>query len=230
MALIVFDLDGTLIDSAPDIQAIANRILEVERCEILDLKDTRNFIGNGASVFVQKMCDYRGIPTTEHQRVLKTFVDLYETAVDLTEPYAGVSDALAVLREEGHHLGICTNKPIKPTHAVLKHLGLSDYFDTVWGGDSLTVRKPDPAPLISAFDALDDSHGDLRGDSLGDLRGDDRKIYVGDSEVDSETAQNAKVPFVLFTEGYRKKPIQEVPHSVQFSSYSNLPGIIQNIV
>lgn len=214
MALIVFDLDGTLIDSAPDIQAIANSILASEGCSGITLQDTRNFIGNGASVFVQKMREHRKIPSGEHQRLLDMFIEQYKSAVQLTKPFAGVNKALNTLKAHGHRLGVCTNKPITPTHNVLNHLELSHYFDTVWGGDSMPVRKPDPAPLNAAFDAL--------GDGL--------RVYVGDSEVDAQTALNADVSFVLYTEGYRKKPVEEVPHSTTFSNYADLPMIIDSTV
>ena len=214
MARIVFDLDGTLIDSAPDIHNVANSVLKAVGGISITLQDTRTFIGNGASVFVEKMRKARNIPDEKHPEMLASFIEQYETAVDLTKPYANLVETLQLLKRNEHRLGICTNKPIGATHAVLKHLELTDNFETVWGGDSLSVRKPDAAPLIAAFNALD----------VGS------QIYVGDSEVDSETAQNAKVPFVLFTEGYRKKPVQEVPHMAKFSDYSELPEIIENLL
>lgn len=214
MARIVFDLDGTLIDSAPDIRGVANGILAEEGLAPLSLETTRDFIGNGAAVFVERMRAARGIGESEQARLHATFVARYDAAVDLTIPYPGVYDALTALKAGGHRLGICTNKPIRPCRAVLRHLGLDGYFDTVWGGDSLQTHKPDPAPLHAAFDALD----------LG------RKIYVGDSDVDAETAHRAGVPFLLFTEGYRKRPVAEMPHTAAFSDFAMLPDLVERLL
>lgn len=210
MARIVFDLDGTLIDSAPDLCEVANGLLAEAGAAPLTLGETRQFIGNGASALVERMRQARGLPESEQDRMLATFVERYDAAVTLTVPYPGVEDALDALVGAGHSLGICTNKPISPCRAVLKHLRLNGYFDTIWGGDSPATRKPDPAPLNAAFDAL--GGGD--------------RVYVGDSEVDAETAQRAGVPFLLFTEGYRKTEVASIPHSFAFDDFAKLPRLV----
>lgn len=214
MARIVFDLDGTLIDSAPDIHGIANALLDAEGTDPITLDQARDFIGNGASVFVAKMRAARGIEDDHHDRLLADFIARYDDAVTLTEPYPNVEAALRTLIDEGHSLGICTNKPIRPTKAVLSHLGLNKYFQTFWGGDSLPVHKPDPAPLNAAFYALPDGP----------------EFYVGDSDVDAETAQRAMVPFLLYTEGYRKQPVSKMPHTDAFSDFAELPALIAHIL
>ena len=214
MARIVFDLDGTLIDSAPDIHGIANALLDAEGKDPITLAQARDFIGNGASVFVAKMRAARDIPDDQHDRLLADFIARYDDAVTLTEPYANVQAALQKLIDEGHSLGICTNKPIRPTKVVLAHLGLDTYFQTFWGGDSLPVHKPDPAPLNAAFNALPDGP----------------ELYVGDSDVDAETAQRAMVPFLLYTEGYRKQPVSEMPHTVAFSDFADLPEMVARVL
>ncbi len=210
MASIVFDLDGTLIDSAPDLHGIANKILAQEDCESITLTQARQFVGNGASVFVRKMRTARNLPDIDHDRILSEFLALYEHATQLTEPYPDVVDTLTNLKTAGHALGICTNKPVTPCHAILRHLELHGLFDTVWGGDSLPVHKPDAAPLIAAFDALPAN----------------QKVYVGDSEVDASTAQNAGIPFLLYTEGYRKTAVEQIPHAGSFSDYRQLEELI----
>lgn len=209
MARIVFDLDGTLIDSAPDIHGIANAVLAGEGCEPITLEQTRDFIGNGASVFVQKMRAVRGISEGKHERLLAEFVGRYDDAVTLTLPYPGVVQALTELSSK-HRLGICTNKPTSPCLSVLRHLDLDRFFDTVWGGDSMSVHKPDPAPLFAAFQEL----------------GDGPCLYVGDSDVDAETAARAGVPFLLFTEGYRKSPVAEIAHHAAFSDWTAIPRLV----
>ncbi|QDC10750.1 phosphoglycolate phosphatase [Oceanicola sp. D3] len=213
MARIVFDLDGTLIDSAPDIHAGANVLLEAEGVEPITLADTHSFIGQGASVFIEKVRRARGIAESEHARMLAAFVASYETLVTRTKVYPGVVAALEALRAGGHSLGICTNKPLVPCKAVLAHLDLTRFFATILGGDSLPTHKPDPAPLEAAFAAL----------------GEGPAIYVGDSEVDAETARRAGVPFLLFTEGYRKAEVAALPHRAAFSDYTKLAGLVRKL-
>ncbi|MBR9652541.1 phosphoglycolate phosphatase [Thalassovita aquimarina] len=211
MARIVFDLDGTLIHSAPDIRTIANSILSEERMELISLDETIDFIGNGASVFIEKMRAARGIPDADHDRLLTVFQDRYETVLELTAPYPNVRESLAHLIVAGHRLGLCTNKPMRATRAVLSHLSLTDPLSVVYGGDSLDKRKPDPAPLLATLDDL----------------GTGPCLYVGDSEVDAETADRAGVPFLLFTEGYRKTPAEDLPHLARFSDFAELPDLVQ---
>ncbi len=206
---IVFDLDGTLIDSAPDIQGIANDLLAAEGAAPIDLKQTHDFIGNGLWVFVQKMRALRSLPDAAQDRLVEAFTEKYYTAFSRTTLYPGVRRALTELVAD-HSLGICTNKVIGPCRAVLEHLSIDSLFSTVWGGDSLPTRKPDPAMLHAAFDAL----------------GAGPRIYVGDSEVDAETAQRASVPFFLFTEGYRKTPLDQIPHDKTFGTYDEFPKLI----
>lgn len=114
MARIVFDLDGTLIDSAPDIHAAANTLLAREGADPVDLAQTRGFIGNGADIFVQRLRGARGIGAHRHAAMLAGFLALYEDAVHLTRPYEGVRTALETLARAGHRLGICTTSRSAP--------------------------------------------------------------------------------------------------------------------
>ncbi|QFT62140.1 phosphoglycolate phosphatase [Roseivivax sp. THAF30] len=204
---IVFDLDGTLIDSAPEIRGIANALLAEDARAPLTLEETKSFIGNGAPTFIARMRAAREIPGEAQGRLLHAFEARYETAFGLTTLYPGVRGALEALRREGHVLAICTNKPIRPTLAVLAHLGLETYFDTVVGGDSLPVRKPDPEPLRAA--------------TLGEPA-----VYVGDSEVDAETAARAGVPFLFFTEGYCHIPHEKITAAASFPDFKDLPQLV----
>lgn len=214
MARIVFDLDGTLIDSAPDLHVICNDLLDAEGLEPVSLETARGFIGSGTVVFIERMRAMRGIPATEQDRLHGAMMERYLTAYTHTRPYPNVLATLSELHGAGHRLGICTNKPLAPTNAVIGHLGMTRFFAAVFGGDSMQVRKPDPAPLRAAFEALGD---------------DGEPIYVGDSEVDAETAQRAGLPFLLFTEGYRKTEASELPHRDLFSDFAELPALIGRI-
>jgi phosphoglycolate phosphatase len=212
-ARIVFDLDGTLIDSAPDIQGIANAGLEKIGFAPITLEETHQFIGAGIQSFIEQVRKARGVPDRYQEPLLKDLTARYDTAVELTVMYPGVPEALATLAQS-HQLGICTNKLYKPCISVLKHLKIDQFFQTVWGGDNALARKPDPAPLQAAFDDL----------------GTGSRIFVGDSEIDAETARRAEVPFILFTQGYRNMPIEKIPHNVALNKFSDLNKEIEALL
>lgn len=209
-ARIVFDLDGTLVDSAPDIRHIANLLLEREGRAPLSAAETRRFIGHGAAIFIERLCAARDFAAAQQPRLLGDFVSLYDSAHQRSFPYPGVRQAILRFHSEGHRLGICTNKPLRPARSLLAHLDLERFFQAIVGGDSLSVRKPAPAPLNAVFNAL----------------GQGPAIYVGDSEVDAETADRAGVPFLLFTEGYRKGPVEAMPHHAAFDDFAELPDLV----
>ncbi len=209
---IVFDLDGTLIDSAPDIRAAANVMLAGEGAEPLDLPTTVSFIGNGIPKLVERAMRARGLPEAEHARLTQAMLAAYDKdPATLTRLYPGLDALLPALREGGHKLGVCTNKPLAPTRQILDIFGITGLFDVIIGGDTLPVKKPDPAPLEAAFAAL----------------GDGVRLYVGDSEVDAETAERANVPFALFTEGYRKVAVEELTHVLAFDHFEALGTYIE---
>lgn len=211
MGIVIFDLDGTLIDSAPDICAAGNAVLALHGAAPMTLPEATGFIGAGAGILVQRMIAARGLDGALHPELLAQFMERYEGAVHLTRLYPGVLAALDILRDAGHTLGICTNKPVAPTRAVLNHFGLTTRFAAIYGGDSLAVRKPDPAPLLAC-------HTELGGTAA---------LYVGDSEVDTETALRAEFPFALFTRGYRKAALETLRHSHAFDHFAALPGIVE---
>ena len=210
---VVFDLDGTLIDSAPDIHAATNALLAEDGLPALTFAQVKGFIGKGVPHLITRVLDAVGEDPQgpRHADLVHRFEARYETAVGLTVVYPNVIAALEALQAQGHVLGLCTNKPLAPTHAVLDHLNLSRFFGAVVGGDSLPVRKPDPAPLQATLAALGANPH--------------KTLYVGDSEVDAETAQRAGLPFLLFTEGYRKTPVEDLPHRAAFRDFADLPGL-----
>ncbi|MGR3322770.1 MAG: phosphoglycolate phosphatase [Pseudooceanicola sp.] len=214
MARIVFDLDGTLIDSAPDIHAAVNRMLETEGAEPLSLARVTGFIGNGLPHLVARVIEVTDLDPARHGALTAQVLRDYEASSSLlTRPYPGMAPALAALGEAGHRLGLCTNKPEAPARKIVEEMGLGP-FAAIVGGDSLPQRKPDPAPLHAAFAAL----------------GEGPRIYVGDSEVDAETARAAGVPFILFTEGYRKGPVGEIPHDVALPGFADLPAAVTRLL
>ncbi len=210
---IVFDLDGTLIDSAPDINAIANTVLFGAGAPGITLEQTHSFIGNGSGEFVTKMMREQGLGDAPevHKELHGEFEELYKTATDLSVLYPGVINSLDALKDAGFAMGLCTNKPMASTIAVLNHFELADYFQVVAGGDTRPQRKPHPAPLLYVFEKLGVNAAPW--------------LYIGDSEVDVETAQRADVPIALFTEGYRKTPVSELLHAYKFDDFAALIGI-----
>jgi phosphoglycolate phosphatase len=212
---VVFDLDGTQVDSAPDIHAAVNRMLETESLPPLDLPTVISFIGHGLPRLVMRVMAARDIPGDQHPRLTRLTKGFYDASPsNLTLPYPGVVAALQALRAEGHPLGICTNKPGDSALAVLGDLGLLPYFASVVGGDRLPVAKPDPAMLHLC---------------LTELGSPGTAIYIGDSEVDAATSVAAEVPFILFTEGFRHTPAGELPSTATFNDFGQLPALIRTL-
>lgn len=212
---LVFDLDGTLIDSAPDIHAAANKVFAVKWLEPFPFAIVRSFIGNGVGVLVSRLLASRGLEDNGvlHREMVADFLNIYEEAFDLTSLYPGVAEALTDLHAKGHPLAICTNKPEGPARAALRHFGLDPLFPVVIGGDSLADRKPHPAPLTAAIAAT----------------GASRALFVGDSEVDAETALAAKVPFALYTGGYRQAPADSLGARAIFDHHTALPRLVAHL-
>lgn len=212
---VIFDLDGTLIDSAPDIHAAANKVVERHGMDPFTLTEARGFVGHGAAIFIDRCLTARGREGDGALRatMLSEFLELYEGAVHLTELYPGVAHCLTTMTAKGLRLGICTNKPERPTMAVLDHLGIMGTFDAVVGGDTTPVRKPDPRPLRETIARM----------------GTTQVVFVGDSEVDAETADRANIPFALYSEGYRKTPIAQLPHAAVFDDFVELPQILDRL-
>ena len=209
-AAVVFDLDGTLIHSAPDIHLASAKALEDFGLAPLDLKTITSFIGNGLPVLSDRVMNARGIDVGRRADFHKCIARHYDAVNgQLTRLYPRVAEALAVLAGRGHPLGLCTNKPEGPTRDILEAVGLGQVFSSLVCGDTLAVKKPEPDPLIACF-------AELGGEG----------VYVGDSEIDAETAVRAGIPVALFTDGYRKTPTSGLPHAVAFSDFSKLPGIV----
>lgn len=210
MTPVIFDLDGTLIDSVPDLQAALNRAFVAEGLIEFDLPTVTSFIGNGMANLVQRAMDARGVDPSEHARLIDAVTAAYEAEPTArTRIYPGVLAALEALKAAGHPLGICTNKPEGPARLILDQLGLTHWFGAIVGGGRVAL-KPDPAPLHLCIAGL----------------GGDSAIYVGDSEVDADTAVAAGLPFLLYTEGYRKSPAEDLPQTARFSDFSELPWLV----
>ena len=175
----------------------------------------RQALGNGVGVLLARLLESQGLTAGGelHRDMVQSFVKIYEEAVDLTKLYPNVAQALERLSEADHPMAICTNKPVDPARAILRHFGLEHHFPTLIGGDSLTLRKPDPAPLHAAIAEL----------------GARTALFIGDSEIDAETARAAAVPLALFTEGYRRATIADLGAKLVFDDFSALPGLVAHL-
>lgn len=212
---VVFDLDGTLVDSVADIHAATALFLGERGHRPLDLATITGFVGNGVPVLLERVL--RAVGETHDaaavEAALPRFMAIYGAAPSaLSCLFPGVAEALAALTAAGFVLGVCTNKPVAPARQVLGDFGIEACFAAVVGGDSLAARKPDPAPLRHTAALL--------GVPMAAV------AYVGDSEVDAATAAAAGVPFLLFTEGYRKTPVAELPHQARFDRFAELPNLL----
>lgn len=207
---VLFDLDGTLVDSAPDIHAGVTALLAEEGVALLPFATVRGFIGGGVPVLMTRVIGATGMPPDRHADLCARFITRYEhDPGGLTRPYDGVEAALDALAHLP--LGLCTNKPEGPTRALLAHLGWSGRFAVIVGGDTLPRRKPDPAPLFEAIARI----------------GGGPVVFVGDSEVDAATAHGAGVPLLLFTKGYRSTAVADLPHRAAFDHWSDLPALVR---
>jgi phosphoglycolate phosphatase len=172
--LIVFDLDGTLIDSRRDLADSANQLISERGGTPLDLDDITRMVGHGAAQLVQSALEASGLESTEDG--LRRFLEIYDTRMlSTTKPYPGIPQALAQL--SGHARAVLTNKPRRPAEWILTMLGLQHHFVEIVGGDGPHARKPDPAGLVH----LMTTHGALP----------EQTVLVGDSPIDVETARRA---------------------------------------
>ena len=209
MIPVVFDLDGTLIDSLPDITEAANALLRDEGQPSIGPEIVAGFIGLGEQVFLTRLISATALVPDDFDRLMPRFIEHYRGATGNTRLFPGVREALDHFRAAGVPMGLCTNKPSVPLWPVLEAVGIRGDFDVIVAGDTLAARKPDPAPLLHIMSELNVS----------------RCVYVGDSETDAETAQRAKMPFALFTEGIRQSPVKAIPHDAIFSDFADLPRI-----
>lgn len=190
---IVFDLDGTLVDSAGDLQTALNHVLRECGLPSLDLASVKLMIGDGVAKLVERAFIATGGDLTALNAATARFLELYEGhATERTIAYPGVHDTLSALLDAGLTMGVVTNKPYAATMEILETLALSRFFVTVVGGDSAPRRKPHPDPILKAL-----AEARLRPAQT---------IMVGDNYHDVEAAHAAGLSAIMVTYGYSHKP------------------------
>lgn len=213
--IIVFDLDGTLADSAPDLRAALNHTLRsLGRAEQNDA-EVRAMIGNGVRMLLRRGLAASGSASEEDvDRAYPIFMNFYAGHIcDQTRPYPGVDAMLDAVAAGGVALALCTNKPEALARALVDALGWSYRFRAIVGGDTLPVRKPDPAPLLEAVRRA----------------GGGRAVLVGDSITDAQTAAAAGLPLVAVSFGYRDRPATALGAAAVIDSFADLPSALLRV-
>ncbi len=218
MRHVIFDLDGTLVDSAPDIHAALNDTLAYFQLPPVELEQTVSWIGNGAPKLVERALSYvlRGESSDIcFKTVLDCFFQDYATySGKKTVLYEGVLDCMQWLQSKHVFLTLCTNKPERFTKSLLRAMSLQDYFSALICGDTLSVKKPDPLPLLWLCDRVGVPP--------------DESLMVGDSVNDVEAATRAKMQVVCMNYGYNHgQPIAQQFDGVVFDSMGELTDWLQ---
>ena len=196
---IVFDLDGTLVDTAPDLTAATNHTLALKELAPITVAELHPFIGHGSFAMIEAGLRFRGasVGRKELERLHEHFLAFYADNIAVgSQPFDGVPELLDRLIGLGARLGVCTNKLEGLSQALLEALGLATRFAAIVGGDTLTVRKPDPGHLTGAIE--------MAGGRPG------HAVMVGDSEVDFAAAMAAGIPAIGVTFGYTPRPVREL--------------------
>ncbi len=194
---VIFDLDGTLIDTAPDLTGALNRVLEEEGLPPVGQAETRRMVGRGARALIEAALIAAGAQPDQGRlsRLVGRYLAHYHAHIaDESMPFDGVRPTLETLRDEGARLGICTNKSFALSERLLDALDMRRYFDAVVGGDTLNVHKPDPGHLLETIRRAGGAPASA--------------VMVGDSGPDFHAARNAGVPVILVSFGYGDAPAE----------------------
>ncbi|HUC11116.1 MAG TPA: phosphoglycolate phosphatase [Stellaceae bacterium] len=214
--LLVFDLDGTLVDSAPDLRAALNMLLRERGRPPLSLPQVKRMIGDGVPALVARALAAGGLDARQDPDALPRFLQLYEAdAVRLTRSYPGVPATLAALRRRGYRTAICTNKPQQATITVLEGLDLGSLFDGIAGGDRFAVKKPDPGHLLGLVNALGGST--------------EAAAMIGDNENDAAAAHAAGMPLVLMRYGYARIDPDTLGANALLDHFADLPATLDRL-
>jgi phosphoglycolate phosphatase len=218
MLTIVFDLDGTLIDTAPDLIDTLNFILGQEGLPVVPFAAARNMIGGGAKAMIEQALveEGRSCSTTEVDHLYKAFIAHYAAHIaDRSLPFPKLEATLEGLAAAGHRLAVCTNKLEWLSVRLLQTLKLAQYFAAICGQDTFGVQKPNPEVF---WRTVRRAGGEPA-----------RAIMIGDSKTDIATARAAKVPAVVVDFGYSDVPIKTLEPDRIISSYADLPAAIEEL-
>ena len=216
--IVVFDLDGTLVDTAPDLISALNHVLEREGLPPVPLKSARNMIGAGARKLIERglEVDGRAVSVADIDRLTRDFIDYYaEHIADASRPFDGLEAALDDLQAQGYRFAVCTNKLEWLSKRLLDALGLTPRFAAICGADTFGVSKPDPAILQQTVAR---AGAQLSG-----------AIMVGDAGPDVGVARRAGIPVIGVEFGYTDVPIAELKPDRLIGHFSDLPAAVSSL-
>ena len=211
---ILFDLDGTIVNTAPDLMAAHNHVMKKYGYAQKKLEDIKSLAGKGAWIMMQRSFKEEIKDEKVKKEMTKEFIDFYSKNIDRASvPIKGTIDFLLWAKSKNISMAVCTNKQERLASDLLKKLDMHKYFEYVAGSDTFAFNKPDPRHLTDVVEIIG-----------GDLK---KTIMVGDSEVDAMSAHNAKIPFVLVKDGYTEKTEKEIKHDELISDFVNFEKILQ---
>ncbi len=211
---LLFDLDGTLVDSAPDLASAVNRMVAARGFPAFRPDEVIAMVGDGVEALVTRALAARGLPP-DPVAVRAFSADYGQHFADETRPYPGVVPALQALRADGWRLAVCTNKPEAIARALLDSLGLLDLFVAVGGGDSFPVRKPDPAHMLATLRAA--------GGEVTDA------VACGDHHNDVAAARGAGIPCIFAQWGYGSAAMAAGAAAVA-TRFQDVPGLAARLI
>ena len=211
---ILFDLDGTIVNTAPDLMAAHNHVMKKFGHTQKKLEDIKSLAGKGAWVMMQRSFKEEIKDENIKKEMTKEFIDYYAKNINNnSKPLRGVIEFLNWAKSKNISMGICTNKQEKLAIDLLKKLDMFKYFAYIAGSDTFPFNKPDPRHLTDVVEIIG-----------GDLK---KTIMVGDSEVDANSAHNANLPFVLVKDGYTEKSEKEIKHDELISDFIGFNKVIE---
>jgi phosphoglycolate phosphatase len=217
---ILFDLDGTLVDTAPDLMSAHNHVMKKYGYPTKSTEDIRNLVGKGASALIgrsiwgQAKKEFGKIEDKKiKDKMVIDFIDFYaKNIVKESKLVVGVKEFLKWCKNQNISMAVCTNKQEHLSNDLLKKIGIYDYFEYVAGSDTFDYCKPDPRHLTSVVEILD-----------GDVK---KTLMIGDSETDANAAKAAEIPVILLENGYTEKNSDEIYHDHLVKDFINIEKIV----
>ena len=211
---ILFDLDGTLVDTAPDLIGAHNHVMNKFGHNPKQLSDIKSLAGRGAWVMMQRSFKNEITDEKTKKKMVDEFISFYAKNINNeSKPIKGIFQFLEWAKSKNISMGVCTNKKEVLAIDLLKKINMYKYFEYVAGADTFEFNKPDPRHLTNVVEIIG-----------GDLK---KTIMVGDSEVDANSAHNANLPFVLVKDGYTEKTEKEIKHDELISDFIGFDKVIE---
>jgi phosphoglycolate phosphatase len=218
--IVLFDLDGTLVDTAPDLHAALIHCFKKQGLQAVDLSTVRSAIGHGAKAMIRKTAEELRHTLTEPQldEMFDVFIQYYRANICLlSRPFEGITETLDFCKGMGWRLAVCTNKTQVLADQLLSELQLDSYFDAIVGADSVSEKKPSARHITETI-SKSGSNPDVRA------------ILVGDSSTDAKAARAANIPFVLMTYGYPDGDLTKLDPIAILSSAETLPAVLSEVL